>query len=198
MIIKLKDERQLTIRKTDPGISHQALDFLQSLYEEKAYVSVALGSQRMTLEEEDKTLKSIDWRTKLMLIAVYNDKIASIIDAHRRAKSTEEHAADVNVSVAKDFRNSGLAQFMIYNMAEKLFKQGVTLMYADVIADNLSGLKFIKSVGFNEIGTVKGGAVSASGKVYDKILFYTATQNVITNSEKLWKSKEVFVLDNSD
>lgn len=91
--------------------------------------------------------EQLDYSKVLPVIAVVKDRAVGSASLHY-GEGPHRHTAEVRLFLAKDFRKRGLGMKMIKALIELARKQGLSILEAEVIADQTKVVRAFETLGF--------------------------------------------------
>ncbi len=128
------------------------VSFFNSLVQEEARIT---KNEKVTIEEEKDWLKSIIKKiesNKLHCICVfYGNKLVANLEVNKLGYRAS-HVAVLAIAVDKEFRNQGLAKFLL-NKAIHISKndKDIKVLTLDVFETNTIAINLYKKMGFREV-----------------------------------------------
>jgi len=160
-------KEKILIRPPKMSDLDSSLKMINSLVEERAMLTI---QKKQTLKEERKYLKGIvESKNSLHLSLIINEEV---VGSSRIAMGTgtKSHIGELGISLRKDARGKGLGEKLIkevINKAIKKFKPKIIAL--DVYTKNKIAQSLYKKMGFQKVGTIKGGT-QYYGKYEDIII----------------------------
>lgn len=159
---------KVTFREPKMSDVKSALKMINSLVEEKAYITVQEKQTIRTEGDYFKTLfkeKKKKQRVDLFIDIdgeVYGSATVSLIDNGAR-----KHVGEVGILLRKEARGKGLGEKLLRKIMEKAVKElKVKIITLYVFTDNKIAINLYKKVGFKKIGTIKNG-IGYYGRLMD-------------------------------
>jgi RimJ/RimL family protein N-acetyltransferase len=159
---------KVTFREPRIGDIKSALEMMNSLVTEKAYITVQEKQTIKTESDYFKTLfkeKKKKQRVDLFIDIdgeVYGGATVSLIDNGAR-----KHVGEVGILLRKEARGKGLGEKLLRKIMEKAVKElKVKIITLYVFTDNKIAINLYKKVGFKKIGTIKNG-IGYYGRLLD-------------------------------
>ena len=160
---------KITFREPQMSDLKSSLEMINSLVDEKAYITV---QKKLNLKQEREYLKQVlkekEEGTRVDLILDINGEVCGSARISLIDKSTRGHVGELGISLLKDIRGRGLGEKLlrkILDKARKELKVKIVTLYA--YSKNKVAINLYKKVGFKKLGTIKKGA-SYYGKLIDK------------------------------
>jgi len=150
---------KITFREPQMNDLKSSLEMINSLVDEKAYITV---QKKLKLKEERKYLKQIlkekEGGTRVDLILDINGKVCGSARISLIDKETKGHVGELGISLIKDVRGRGLGEKLLRKIIEKARKElkiKIITLYA--YSKNKVAINLYKKVGFKKLGTIKNG-----------------------------------------
>jgi len=153
---KTIQKEKIEIRPPKMSDVNSLLETINSLVEEKAMIIV---QDKVTLKQERNYLKGIiKSKNAVFLFLVINGKVmgSAGITKYENIKS---HIGEMGIIIKKEARGLGLGEKLFKKVMEegiKKFKLKIVIL--DVLKGNKIAQNLYKKMGFQKIGTIKGGA----------------------------------------
>jgi len=159
---------KVTFREPKIGDIKSALEMMNSLVDEKAYITV---QEKQTIKAESNYFKTLfkerkeKQRVDLFLDIdgeVCGGATVSLIDTGAR-----KHIGEAGILLRSEARGKGLGEKLLKKIIEKAVKElKVKIIILYVFTDNKIAINLYKKVGFNKIGTIKNG-IGHYGRLMD-------------------------------
>lgn len=143
-VVTLKDGAYVLLRALTPEDRQKLHDFFGSVGEED------LRYFRHNVRDPaviDGWCDHLDYSQVLPLIALFKDHIVGSASLHFFT-GPRRHIGEVRLFLAKDFRRRGLGMKMIRALMELARKQGLSILVAEVIAEQTKVVKAFEQLGF--------------------------------------------------
>jgi len=159
--------RDLHIRAATLDDAEQVADFMNALGDEK--LDTINPRTHLTTEREREFLQeALDNPRAFYLIALDGERVAGIVHIQAGLKSYENHAATLGISVAREWRGSGLGRrLMIEAIARTKAWDGFCRIELDVVPWNRNAIALYESLGFVREAVKKKG-VNLRGRPEDE------------------------------
>jgi RimJ/RimL family protein N-acetyltransferase len=168
---RARDGTDVTFRYPKPSDARQAMSYINSLVEEKAFLA---KQKSVTLEEERKWLGGImkDMRggKTVFIVAEAGGKFAGSASVMRKPNDAFSHVCDFGIALAKPWRGKGIGT----RLTETLLQQardvlGCTIVELGCFEPNAAAKGLYEKTGFREVGRIPGGW-GHYGRYYDHVL----------------------------
>jgi [ribosomal protein S5]-alanine N-acetyltransferase len=80
------------------------------------------------------------------------------------------HTATLRYIVAKEYRSKGLANIIVRELFVEAVKQGVEKIEAEVMEENVAGIKCVEKLGFIQEGVLEDFATDVKGKRHNLVI----------------------------
>jgi L-amino acid N-acyltransferase YncA len=111
----------------------------------------------------------LDYAKVLPIVALAKDHVVGSASLHF-GEGPHRHIAEVRLFLAKDYRKRGLGMKMIRTLIELARKQGVSILTAEVIAEQTKVVKAFESLGFQSKATLDDYFIYPDGETNDVVL----------------------------
>ena len=131
---------------------------------------------KVTLKEEKEwlrtRLKEIKEKKRVILVAEDNGKVVGLIEIALRKPSTQNHIANLFISVLKDYRSVGLGTYLmkeVLKLAKKKLKPKPKILTLEAFAVNKIALSLYKKMGCRQVAKIPK-QFKLKGKFYDEVI----------------------------
>ena len=169
--MKLKDGREIAIRKPRKGDERKMLAYINEMVEEKLYLSVA---KKKTMKDEKKflgeLLRDMKAGKKIALVFESGGRIVAVIETWKGSHEKNRHVCELALALSKDFRGAGLGNMimkMLIDASRKKLKCRVARL--SVFSPNKRAIRLYMKHGFRETGRIPKG-IRHFGKYCDEII----------------------------
>lgn len=111
----------------------------------------------------------LDYSKVLPLLALAKDHVIGSASLHF-GEGPHRHIGEVRLFLAKDYRKRGLGMKMIRALIELARKQGVSILTAEVIAEQTKVVKAFEMLGFKSQATLDDYFLFPDGETRDVVL----------------------------
>jgi L-amino acid N-acyltransferase YncA len=111
----------------------------------------------------------LDYSQVLPVLAFVNDRIVGSASLHF-GEGPKRHVAEVRLFLAKDFRKRGLGMKMIRVLIDLARKHGLTMLLAEVNAEQTKVVKAFEALGFKSQATLDDYFIFPDGETCDVVL----------------------------
>jgi L-amino acid N-acyltransferase YncA len=111
----------------------------------------------------------LDYAKVLPIIALAKDHVVGSASLHF-GEGPHRHIAEVRLFLARDYRKRGLGMRMIRTLIDLARKQGVSILTAEVIAEQTKVVKAFESLGFKSRATLDDYFIYPDGETNDVVL----------------------------
>ncbi|MCK9445262.1 GNAT family N-acetyltransferase [bacterium] len=162
---------KITFREPKTSDVKSALEMINSLVEEKAYITV---QKKLTLKEERAYFKNIlkDAKKKMRidLMLDINGEVCGSAGVWLLDDGIRKHVGEIGIALKKNARGKGLGEKLFKKTMEKAIKElNVKIVTLFVYKGNKVAINLYKKMGFKKLGVIKNG-VSYYGKLIDNYL----------------------------
>ncbi len=146
--VTLRDGTTVTIRPIHPDDAHR----LQALFYRLSPESIALrflGHPKELPDEEAQRLASVDYQTRMALVATrqQNGEEHIIAVARYAADSAQTDLAEAAIVVEDEYQKRGLGTFLLMRLVAYARTHGIRAFMATVHHDNVQIMRFIRQSG---------------------------------------------------
>jgi len=162
---------KITFREPKATDVKSALEMINSLVEEKAYITV---QKKLTLKEEKeyfkKILKDGGKKIRVDLILDINGEVYGSAGVWLIDDGIRKHVGELGIALKKNARGRGLGEKLFKKIIEKAVKElKIKIVTLFVYSRNKVAINLYKKMGFKKLGVIKKG-VSYHGKLIDDYL----------------------------
>ena len=111
----------------------------------------------------------LDYGKVLPILAFAKDRIVGSASLHF-GEGPKRHVGEVRLFLAKDYRKRGLGMKMIRVLIELARKHGLSLLLAEVLADQTKVVKAFETLGFKSRATLDDYFLFPDGETCDVVL----------------------------
>ena len=111
----------------------------------------------------------LDYGKVLPLLAFVKDRVVGSASLHF-GEGPKRHIGEVRLFLAKDFRKRGLGMKMIRVLIDLARKQGLNILTAEVLADQIKVVKAFEMLGFKSQATLDDYFLFPDGETCDVVL----------------------------
>lgn len=162
---------KITFREPKMSDVKSALEMINSLVDEKAYITV---QKKLALKEEKEYFKKIlqaeKEKTRVNLFLDINREVCGSAAVWLINNSVQKHVGELGIVIKKKVRGKGLGKKLFQKIIEKAVKKlKIKIIILYVYSGNEIAINLYKKMGFKKIGTIKKG-VNYYGKLIDNNL----------------------------
>lgn len=163
---KLIQKPKIEIRPPKMSDLNSLLTMINSLVEEKAMIVV---QNKVTIKEEKIYLrKIIKDKNSIFLFLIIDGKVMGNASITKQ-ENIRSHIGGMGIIIKKEARGLGLGEKLFKKVMEEGIKKfKLRIVVLDVFASNKIAQNLYKKMGFQKIGTIKGGT-KYYGKYEDSI-----------------------------
>ncbi len=166
----LKSGMEVEVRGIQLTDAQAAIDYMVKVNSETKNLSRDPGEFNLTLEQEEKFIKSmLDSDNNFTYTVWYKGELISMSGFHGSSLNRLKHKVSLGISVLKEYHNLGIGSIMMELLVEKAKQLKKTKMELDVRSDNPNAIKIYERTGFVVEGTRKNG-FKVDGEYIDLIL----------------------------
>lgn len=165
-MITLKDGTYVLLRPMNADDENLLLDF---------YTSVSEDDMRYFRHYVKDTTIIHDWAEKLNysrvlpILAIVKDRVVGSASLHF-GDGPKRHTAEVRMFLARDFRKRGLGMKMIKTLIDLARKQDLSILLAEVIAEQTKVVKAFEVLGFKSLAVLDDYFLFPDGDTRDVVL----------------------------
>jgi L-amino acid N-acyltransferase YncA len=111
----------------------------------------------------------LDYGQVLPVLAFVKDRVVGSASLHF-GEGPKRHIAEVRLFLARDYRKRGLGMKMIRVLIDLARKHGLTILLAEVIAEQTKVVKAFEAVGFKPQATLDDYFIFPDGETCDVVL----------------------------
>jgi len=113
--------------------------------------------------------RNLDYGRVLPVLAFAKDRIVGSASLHF-GEGPKRHTAEVRLFLAKDYRKRGLGMKMIRVLIDIARKQGVSILFAEVMAEQTKVVRAFEQLGFKSKATLDDFFIFPDGDTRDVVL----------------------------
>ena len=113
--------------------------------------------------------RNLDYSRVLPVLAFAKDRIVGSASLHF-GEGPKRHTAEVRLFLAKDYRKRGLGMKMIRVLIDLARKQGVSILFAEVMAEQTKVVRAFEQLGFKSKATLDDFFIFPDGDTRDVVL----------------------------
>lgn len=171
-IIETKTGKKVLLRALKKSDVDELMRFINALVDEDTFIVVR---DKVNRKEEvgyvKEKIKMIREKKEICIVAEYEGKIIANSGITRQI-GRNSHIGQLEISVAKGFRNEGLGKVMLEELIKRAKEYlGLRLLYLTVNEVNERAIYLYKKLGFVECGRIPKG-VFYKGKYVDHVYMY--------------------------
>jgi ribosomal-protein-alanine N-acetyltransferase len=135
-------------------------------FRNRGWFSQFLPKQMLRQQTEIHLKRLLQKRLKRVQYLVYLPNNVLIGRFNGQILDNENLSLEVSYRIAKNFKNKGIAQYVLKNLLLVWASNGVRNVYAQVADHNKASIQVLLSCGF-EINEVQKGAINLESEVHD-------------------------------
>jgi RimJ/RimL family protein N-acetyltransferase len=113
--------------------------------------------------------ENLDYGRVLPILALAKDQVVGSASLHF-GEGPHRHIAEVRLFLAKDYRKRGLGMKMIRALIDLARRQGISILTAEVIAEQTKVVRAFESLGFKSKATLDDYFIFPDGETHDVVL----------------------------
>ncbi len=113
--------------------------------------------------------ENLDYSKVLPVLALVKDRVVGSASLHF-GEGPKRHIGEVRLFLAKDFRKRGLGMKMIRVLVDLARKQGLSILLAEVLAEQIKVVKAFETVGFKSQATIEDYFLFPDGETQDVVI----------------------------
>lgn len=156
-IVKLKDQKELQIRKAAENDAEDMIQYLNLVGGESDNLLFGENEFRLSIEEEKAYInRTNEDFTSLMLLGLVDNQIAAIGQITALKNSRLAHNSEIAISVRKDYWRQGIGMSMMEELLQ-FAKDSPKIKNVNlaVRASNEAAIRLYKQIGFEQVGCNK-------------------------------------------
>ncbi len=171
--MKLKDGRELTLRKAEKGDAANILAYLNQIGGESDNLLFGKDGMQMPVEAEEAYIESVNAsETSVMLVGLVENEIACVGSISASSRERIAHLGEAAVSVAKKYWRLGIGEALMKELMALARQTGrLKTIYLGVRDGNDGAIALYHKLGFLEYGRFPG-FFQINGQFQDEILMY--------------------------
>lgn len=171
--MKLKDGRELTLRKAEKGDAANILAYLNQVGGESDNLLFGKNGMQLPVEAEEEFIESVNaCKTSVMLVGLVENEIACVGSVSASSRERIAHLGELAVSVAKKYWRLGIGEALMKEMIAFARQTGqLKTLYLGVRDGNDGAIALYHKLGFVEYGRFPG-FFHINGQFQDELLMY--------------------------
>ena len=162
----LKDGAYILLRPLATDDQHRLLEFYSSVNDDdlryfRHYVRDSVVIQNWC--------EHLDYSKVLPVLALVKDRVVGSASLHF-GEGPKRHIGEVRLFLAKDYRKRGLGMRMIRTLIDLARKHGLSILLAEVMADQPKVVKAFESLGFKAQARLDDYFLFPDGETCDVVL----------------------------
>ena len=166
---ELKDGSSVLVRLMSEDDFEKSYRFFQNLPEEdRLFLRVDVTDKdvlKRRLRKEDCYMEDC-----VRLVAEHEDEIVADATLYRPSHGWTSHTGGIRYIIAKEYRNKGLASLLARELFVVAVKEGIEKLEAEVMEDNIAGLRSIEKLGFKKEGVLKEFVTDIKGDKHNLVI----------------------------
>lgn len=163
----LKDGRTALIRRANPGDAEALLAHVNEVAAEGVFLQTEKVEK--SVEEEGVWISGFDGISKLLIVAVVDNKLVGSADIRRGPQVKNAHVAELGIALGKSVRGQGLGRAMMEAMFDWGRSSGIRKLFLGVFSPNERAIALYGALGFEVEGRLRGQVI-LDGQPADLVL----------------------------
>jgi len=166
---ELKDGTSVTIRPMVEQDLEKTFDFFSKLSEDdKLFLKCDINDK----EAVARRIKPDSYDTEhcFRLLAEKDDEIVADATICKPKHGWTTHTSTLRYIVADDYRSKGLANIIVRELFVEAIKEGTEKIEAEVMEDNIAGIKCVEKLGFIKEGVLKDFVTDVKGNKHNLVV----------------------------
>jgi len=148
---KLKDGTKILLRPMVLKDQEALYEFFKAVSEEEARYLRDDVKSRLLIES---WAKNLDYSRTLPILAIKDDIIIADATINRRRSGWKWHLGTVRIFVHKDYRNLGLGELMVDELARIAFRLGIEKLILEIPDTNTAVINAFTKAGFHRAALI--------------------------------------------
>jgi acetyltransferase len=148
---KLKDGTKVLLRPMVTEDQDALYEFFKAVSEEEARYLRDDVKSRLLIES---WAKNLDYSRTLPILAIKDDTIIADATINRRQSGWKWHLGTVRIFVHKDYRNLGLGELMVDELADIAYKLGIEKLVLEIPDTNTAVINAFTKAGFHRAAVI--------------------------------------------
>lgn len=166
---ELKDGTSVIIRPMDEQDLEKTFSFLNKLSEDDKLFLKCDVADKDAVARRIKP-DSYDTEHCFRLVAEKDNEIIADATICRPKHGWTSHTSTLRYIVAEDYRSKGLANIIVRELFVEAVKEGTEKIEAEVMEDNIAGIKCVEKLGFIKEGVLKDFVTDVRGKKHNLVV----------------------------
>lgn len=162
----LKDGTYILVRPMNAEDQQRLMDFYSAVSEDDLRYFRHYVKDPSVIKD---WCEHLDYNKVLPVLAFAKDRIVGSATLHF-GEGPKRHIAEVRLFLAKDYRKRGLGMKMIRVLIDLARKQGLSLLMAEVMAEQTKVVKAFESLGFKSQAMLDDYFIFPDGETRDVVL----------------------------
>ena len=166
---ELKDGTSVTIRPMIEQDLEKTFDFFSKLSEDdKLFLKCDINDKEVVARRIKPD--SYDTEYCFRLLAEKDDEIIADATICKPKHGWTTHTSTLRYIVADDYRSKGLANIIVRELFVEAVKEGTEKIEAEVMEDNIAGIKCVEKLGFIKEGVLKDFVTDVKGNKHNLVV----------------------------
>jgi ribosomal protein S18 acetylase RimI-like enzyme len=148
---KLKDGTKVLLRPMVAEDQDALYEFFKAVSEEEARYLRDDVKSRLLIES---WAKNLDYSRTLPILAIKDDIIIADATINRRRSGWKWHLGTVRIFVHKDYRNLGLGELMVDELARIAYRLGIEKLILEIPDTNIAVINAFTKAGFHRAALI--------------------------------------------
>ncbi len=165
-MVTLKDGTYVLLRPITSEDEKRLLEFYSAVNEDDLRYFRHYVREPAILHE---WCQHLDYSKALPILALAKERIVGSASLYF-GEGPKRHVAEVRLFLAKDYRKRGLGMKMIRVLIELARRQGVIILFAEIMAEQTKVVKAFEQLGFKLQATLDDYFIFPDGETHDVVL----------------------------
>lgn len=162
----LKDGAYILLRPMNADDQQRLMDYYSSVSDEDMRFFRHYVKDPAVIRD---WCEHLDYSKVLPILALVKDRVVGSASLHF-GEGPKRHIGEVRLFLAKDFRKRGLGMKMIRVLVDLARKQGLSILLAEVLAEQIKVVKAFEMVGFKSQVTIDDYFLFPDGETQDVVI----------------------------
>jgi L-amino acid N-acyltransferase YncA len=158
---------KIQVRNLNPADKDRLWAFFREIpVQDKLYLQEDLSVP----EVAEEWCNNLDYCSMMPVVALSEDKIIGYVILRHESRSWKRHMGMVRLVVHPDFRQKGIASFLLHQIIDLAMHCGLEKLQAEFMAEQEIAIRLFEHSGFVTVATVPRMVIDMNGKSHDFIL----------------------------
>lgn len=162
----LKDGAYILIRPMNADDQYRLMEYYNSVSDEDMRFFRHYVKDPTVIRQ---WCEHLDYSKVLPMLGLVKDRVVGSASLHF-GEGPKRHIGEVRLFLAKDFRKRGLGMKMIRVLVDLARKQGLSILLAEVLAEQIKVVKAFETVGFKPRATIEDYFLFPDGETQDVVI----------------------------